>query len=507
MVRTGSALAIVAVLAAGTAGCGNQGEKKTVIADPVAEALAHAPADAALLAVVTTDPAIGPGRAAARLTARFAGGALVIGQARAMLTGRLGLDERELGPLLAHPAVVWSPDGSMARCFAAWVVRDEERLGELLAARVRTGALEEVPAPGGDAVRGEAARYTGRGGGAFARRGPLLVGAPDLASLDDVLRRRAGGRGQWSRALLRERDLGLAEPDAVARVLLDAQALVVRADPAYARIRWVAGIRRAVITATPEAGGLRVRARASTAGLRAADLPIATGVAPPQTRGTGRLVAAVRGPRQALAFVREVTDLLDPRRLAALRQVEDVLGRYARVSAQADLLDRLTGTATLTSPDGRRLTLRAELDDPVRTADALERVGALARFGRPLADLAGIDLGGLDVQESGGRSAITQDGRLLGALAVVDGVLVASNDPDADLVAAARAPEAAAPAPAAGALRTTVDSELVKDLLVARLGLPAFARGALAPLGDVILTARGEVGVLDAQVVVPVAAP
>lgn len=501
VVRTGSVLAIVAVLVAGAAGCGNKGEKEIKIADPVAEALAHAPADAALLAVVATDAGGGPGQAAARLAGRFGGGALLVGQAQATLGGRIGLDyEEELRPLLAHPVVAWSPDGSAARRFAAWVVRDGERLGELLAARVKTGALKEVPARDGD---GDTARYTRRGGGAYARRGPLLVSAPDLASLDEVLRRRAARRGQWSRALLRERDLGLPEPGAVARFTLDARALVARADPALTRIRWVAGLRRAVLTVTPEAGGLRVRARASTVGLGAADLPIATGVAPPRTRGTGRLVAAVRGPRQALAFARAVTDLLDPERLAGLRRAEDALGRYARVSVQKDLLDRLTGTATLTSPDGRRLTLRADLDDPGRTVDALERVGALARFGGPLAELAGVDLGGLAVEESDGRYAITQDGRLVVALAVVDGALVASNDPGADLAAAARAP-AGRPATTAGALRATVDAELVKDLLVERLGLPAFARGVLAPLGGMIFTARGEVGVFDAQLVVPV---
>jgi len=498
--RKGSALAVAAALAVAVTGCGTK-EKDVVIADPIAEALAHAPADAAALALIATDTAAGPGAALARLARRFPGIELVLAQGQATLGQRLGLDyATEVEPLLGNPLVLWSVDGSAERRFAAWVVRDGDRLGELLEGRKRSGALAAAPAVGGYAL------FVRRDGGAYARRGPLLVSAPDLASLRTVLARRQAGRGQWSPALLRERGLGLPE-GAVARVALDARALVARRGGSARRVPWVAALERAALTVSTAAGGLRVRARASTDAGRLApnDVPIAGGVEPPATRGSGRIVAAVREPQQTLRFARRAVDLLDPQRLDGLRRAEEVLGRYARVSVQEELIDRLTGTATVTSRDARTVTLRAELDDPGRTADALGRLGALARLSGPLADLTGVDLGGIGVEgRDGGSYLVTQDGRLLVALAVVDGALVASNSPGADLVAAARAP-AAPRAPTAGSFRANLDAELLKDQLVSRLGLPAFARGALAPLGAARITARGERELFDVQLVLPVA--
>ncbi len=291
----------------------------------------------------------------------------------------------------------------------------------------------------------------------------------------------------------------------MARVALDARALVARRGGKTRRVPWVSALERAALTVTPEAGGLRVHARASTdaGALAPDDVPIAAGVEPPVTRGSGRVVAAVRDPQRTLGFARRVIDLLDPQRLDGLRQAEEVLARYARVSVQEELLDRLAGSATLTSRDGRTLTLRADLDRPDVTADALDRLGSIGRLG-PLASLAGVDLGGIAIDErERGTYVVRQNGRLLVSLAVVEGALVASTDPGADLAAAARAPAARRP-PTAGALRATVDASLVKDILVRRLGLPAFARGVLAPLGGLIVTARGELGLFDAQFVLPV---
>ncbi len=130
MVRKGGVLAIVAALAVGATGCGTR-EEQVVIADPVAEALAHAPADAPVLAVVATDTAAGPAAALARLGRRFPGMDLVLGQAQATLGARVGLDyATELRPLLGHPLVLWSVEGLVAGPrFAAWVVRDSEKLG------------------------------------------------------------------------------------------------------------------------------------------------------------------------------------------------------------------------------------------------------------------------------------------------------------------------------------------------------------------------------------------
>ncbi len=498
--RAGSALPLLAALVVVLGGCGKK-EDKVVIADPVAEALAHAPADAAALAVVATDTKGGPAAALEALAERFSGGDLVLGQGESALARRLGLDPGALRSLRGNPLVAWSPDGSTTRLFAAWVTRDAKRTGQLVDAQEDDGALEGAPGVGDYAL------YTRRGGGALARRGPLLVTAPDLAALREVLRRRAAGRGQWTRALLGQRELGLPAEGASVRVALDAHRVLAPRAGRAARTRWVAALRRGALVATPVGGGLRVHARVSTApsGLTAADLPLSTGVAPPATRGRAPILAAVRGPQPALRFARRVTDLLSPRRLDGLRRAEELLRRYARVDLQEDVLDRLSGTATLTTRDGRVGTLRSDLDDPGRVADALGRIGTLARFGGPLAQLAGVDLGGFDVEERDGRYVLTQDGVLLVALKLVDGALVASTEPGADLDAAGRAPAAPRPAPTAGSFRATVAADLVRQRIADRLGLPGLVRTALGPLGDPVLTARAELDHLDVQLVVPIA--
>jgi len=492
-------VAVAAALTVLLAGCGG-GKRAAMIGDPLAEALAHAPASAAALAVVATDTKAGPGATLTQLAERLPGGPLALAQGEAALAERLGLDDpAQLRPLLGHPVVLWSPDGQARRVFAAWVVRDGDALGALLAAQQRRGILRATPPESRYAV------WTRRDGTALARRGQVLVAGPDPVSLREALRRRAAGRGQWSPALLRERGLGLPR-GAVARVALDAHALLSRRPGRERAVPWLAAFERGALTLTPEAGGLRLGARVSTDAGRLApnDVPIAAGIAAPATRGSGPIVAAVRDPQQTLRFARRTTDLLDPPRLDGLRRIEALLAKYARVSLREDLLDRLTGTLTLTSRDGRTGTLRADLDDPGRTADALGRIGTLARFGGPVADLAGVDLGGLDVEERDGRYALLQDGQLVVALQVVDGGLVASTDPGADLVAAGRAP-AGRPPPTAGSLRATVDAALVRGRLGQLLRLPAFARGALTPLGSLVVTARGERGLLDVQVVLPVA--
>ncbi len=482
-----AAIAVALVLLLG--GCGGKAaERDVVIADPLAEALAHAPADASVLAVIDTARQEGASAAlAALLAGGLAGG--VVG------TEAGGGDATGFGPATTRNVVVWSPRTDLRRRFTARVVGDGGRLGRQLETRREAGALEGL---GED---GDYTLYTDRTGDALARRGPVLVTAPSADELRSVLRRRRSRQAQWTPALLRERTLGLPG-GAIARVALDAQAELERTGAAARGLPWVAALRRVALTLTPEVGALRVRLRASLPdGVPAEALPLETGTAPPRVRGSGTAVASVRGPRQTLGFLRRSVELLDPGRLAALRSAEGLVERFANVSLQEDLLDQLTGSATLTSSDGRTFTLRSELDDPGRTAGALGRLNTLATIGGPLAGLVGVDTGGLDVDESGDVYTLTQDRELLVRLAVVDGLLVASNDPRADLKAAARA-RVDTP-PALGAFRAALD-----PLFLARglplLGLPPVAPGLLGAFGPAVLTARGEGDGLDAQLILPV---
>ncbi len=492
MARRGSALFVVVALAAASlTGCGSKEE--VAITDPVGEALTYAPADAAVLAVVATETSSGPAAAFAQSLGGLGVGLPLV---EAALGSPLEMDASEVRPLLGRPLVLWSTDGSSEHRFAAWVVSDEGKLGDLLDAKLSSGALSAAPG------FGDYALYRRRDGGAYARRGPAILSAPDLDSLRAVLRRRQGNGEQWSSRLLRERGLGLPA-GALARVALDAQALVARRGGRAGRLPWVGALLRAAITVTPESGGLRVRARATTdaEALSPDDVPVAAGAEAPDVRGSDRIVVALREPSQTLRLVRQAVDLLDPTRLDGLRQAEKVLARFGGVSVEQDFVENLTGSATFTSGDGRTLTVRADLDNPKVTTAALSRLGALGRFGGPLADLAGIDTGGIGVEERDGRYVITQNGALVLALAVVDGALVVSTDPGADLTAAAGVPPES-PEGETGALRATVDSEFVDGVLDG-LGLPAVVRTALVPDDNLVVTARGEWDHSDLNLLLP----
>ncbi|MBA2348464.1 MAG: hypothetical protein H0V81_09230 [Solirubrobacterales bacterium] len=481
--------AFAAALLGVLGGCGDKKEDRSVvITDPLAEALAHAPADAAVLAVVDTARRRGASASLARLLAGGLTGG-VIG------TDTGSGDRAPGGPLTTGNVVVWSPRTGLRGRFSARVVADGERLGEQLARREDAGALERV---GED---GDYTLYIDEAGGAVARRGPVFVTGPGPDALRTVLERRRRRQAQWTPALLRERTLGLPL-GAIARVSVDAGAELARTGAAAGRLPWVGALQRVAVTITPEVRALRVRVRASVAeGLPADAFPLAPGAEPPRIRGAGTAVASVREPRQTLGFLRRAIDLLDPERLADLRTAEALVDRFANVSLQEDLIDRLAGSATVTSTDGRTVTLRSELDDPERTAGALGRLSTLATIGGPLAGLVGIDTGGLDVDEDDGVYTLTQDRELLVRLTVVDDLLVASNDPRADLKAAARAPVRSAPA--LGAFRATLDPAFLAQGLP-QLGLPRADPGLLASFGAAVLTARAEADGLDAQLILPV---
>lgn len=486
--------AVLAVLATVLAACGHKTEGVVVVADPTAEVLAHVPADADALLLAQTDPRHGAGAAVARLGARVPAAALVFGQAQAMLAARLGVDPERLRPLLGHPVALWSADASGTPRFAATVTRDADRLGALLAAETQARRLAAAGELDGYAL------FRRAGGGALARRGPILVAAPDLAALRGVLGRRVARRGQWTERLLAERRLGLPA-GAAAELLTSARPPQARLD---ARVRFVGAIRRAAFTLAAERGGVRLRARVATdpAALTAADVPLAGGTAPPVTRGRGRLVAAVRDPQHLLAWLRAITDERSPHALDGLRTIEGLLGRYAGVSVQDDLVGHLAGTLKLATNDLRTGTARADLDDPDAVGGTLGRIGALARLGGPLAGLAGVDLMGYGVAERDGGEVLTRDGHDVVALAVEDGALAAATRPGADLGAVAAVPPLRGPAQ--GALRLSVAADLWHAEVVRRLGLPVLLRGALVPFGALTVGARTERTGLDAQAFVPV---
>ena len=157
-----------------------------------------------------------------------------------------------------------------------------------------------------------------------------------------------------------------------------------------------------------------------------------------------------------------------------------------------DLSD-LGPNGTITSPGldlQGHLTARFEPPDPGDWATKLTRIDTLAGLaGKSLLD-------GLSIDRKDGAYTITQDGALVARAGVYGRALVLSNDPTADLRAAAAAPAAPTPPGAAGALtarlRSSVLATQIPDLIRARVGdLTAWARAELTGVtGELRLALR-----------------
>lgn len=494
-----AAVAVVLGACGGGGGSSTSAPAEPAISDPTAEALAYAPAGAAVLALVETDPAAGPGLELVELAQRLPGVDEIRRQALALVSDRLGLDaEVDLLPLAGAPLVLWSPD-AVGTPSSAWVTASSEGLAAVLSSRVNSGQLTDAGAHRGFTL-------FSRPGGAYARRGPVLLSGPSPEAVRATIDLRQGRRGGWDARLVRERSVGL-RPGALVTVLASAPVVLDRATPGLRRkVGALRATQRIALALVPEEDGLRLRLNASLnpEALASSDLPIAAGPEPPVVRGEGQVVVAVRDLAQTLAFARKTVDALDPERLKAVDGALEVLRSFARVDVENDVLGRLTGSATAFSEDGRTVTLNAEAADPKGLEDVLGRLGSLARFGGAIAGLTGADLGGLGVRrEESGAQSLTKDDAPVASFGVFGDALVVSSDPAADLQLAADTPPGEKLA-RKGALYATATDDVLEDLLVDRLGLPAVARLALGPLGDPVLTARSETDTLRFELFLPV---
>jgi hypothetical protein len=353
---------------------------------------------------------------------------------------------------------------------------------EQLAPRLTDGALtaeQARPLLGGRAavaLRGDQAWLAfatdapaprvGRGAAAGKRDGVVVV-APSRAALDASLRAAARPVASYSRATFDRRFAGLPAKASV-RVAFNPRKLLASRAPQLASTRWAGSLRDGAAVLTTEGTHLRLpfRITGDPVGLSPDDLPIATGAQPPTARGSGPLIIGLRDPARTLAFARD-----------------------AGVLSELGLVDQLPGflkpnlgdlgpNGTLTTPslDRDHLTLRAEPRDPGDWSSKLGRLDALSG----IAQRAGIDI---DIDHHDGAYDISQDGRLVARAGVFGRALTLSNDPNADLAAAAAAPATATPAGAAGGLTLRAQATTLIG------GLPALIA---ARLGDVTGWARAE---------------
>ncbi|HEY7620622.1 MAG TPA: hypothetical protein VH834_12665 [Solirubrobacteraceae bacterium] len=311
---------------------------------------------------------------------------------------------------------------------------------------------------------GQPAPRPSQGAAAAANDGVVVI-APSRAELAASLHGARQPSAKYARATFDKRFAGMPA-GAGARVAFDPRPLLAQRAPQIANTPWARSLRdgAAVLTTSGNELHLPFRITADPVGLKPADLPIATGAAPPSARGKAPLIAGVRDPAHTLAFLRA----------AKVLPALDVLNELPGI-LRPDLND-LGPNGTVTSPalDLNRLTVRSEPAEPKIWSTRLKVIAGLA---------GKLGFSGADVEEHDGAYTITADGKLVGRVGVFGDVLVLSNDPTADLRAAANAPPVPTPPGAAGALTVRLNPSVLGDLI------PALVRDRLS---DVTGWARAE---------------
>jgi hypothetical protein len=407
---------------------------------------------------------------------------LVVGVVALVLLLRGGGDDKGRSGTRAEP-LAYVPDGANDAVFDLDTGAPLVDLAvEQLASRLTHGALsaDQVrPVVGGRAVvaiRGgrawlvlatDAPAPRVRNGAAAAKRDGVVVVAPSRADLDASVRAAARPAARYARATFDKRFAGLPANGSV-RIAFDPRKLLAARAPQLASTRWASSLRdgAAVLTTKGTQLELPFRMTGDPVGLSADDLPVATGAQPPAARGTGPLVVGLRDPARTLTFAR------DAGVLAELGLVDQLPG-FLKPN-----LDDLGANGTLTTPslDLNHLTLRAEPRDPGDWSSKLGRLDALSG----IAKRAGIDI---DIDHHDGAYDISQNGKLVARAGVFGRALTLSNDPTADLRAAAAAPTTPTPPGAAGGLTLRAQAAALIP------NLPALIS---ARLGDITGWARAE---------------
>jgi hypothetical protein len=319
-------------------------------------------------------------------------------------------------------------------------------------------------------------------GAAAAARDGVVVVAPSVEDLRAAEAAATAPAARYARATFDRRFAGLPR-DAGARVAFDGRTLLEQRSPQAANTPWGRSLRDGAAVLATSGAQLRVpfKVTADPIGLKPADLPIATGAQPPQARGDAPLTVGIRDPAQTLAFARRAGLLTE---LDLLDQLPGFL--------KPDLGDLgPNGTVTSSSLDLQgHLTARFEPRDPGDWSTKLERIDTLAGI------VGDAVPGGLKIDKRGGAYTLTQNGKLVARAGVYEPALVLSNDPAADLRAAAAAPAAPTPPGAAGALtarlRSSVLATQIPELIRARVGdVTAWARAELTGVtGELRLALR-----------------
>jgi antitoxin (DNA-binding transcriptional repressor) of toxin-antitoxin stability system len=502
-------VAVVVVVWLLARGGGDDGGSTADVGDRRAAALAFAATSSEV--VVEFDVASGSaqGKRLRELARTFAAARFAADGVRASVRG-VGLDaDDDLPELLGGPLIAFGPAKAInglgatiqglaldlpalarAGITAAAIGTDADDVAAVFRRAVDDGRLKKAQPP----AAGVSGYATTDGRATFGRRGVEVVLGADAPAVRKAFATRDAQAGLTPRTFA-ERLGPLARVPALVRAAGPARPLVAARAKGVA---WADALRGGSLAVSLEDPGVRLRVHLATDPTKVTDaqLPIAPGAqAPRPAPGARQIDAALRDPAQAIRFFDDNKDALDvpfldpiKNALSSLDEARGPLKTFGRIDID-DILDGLTGTATITPEAPGKLALRAELTtaDDLRTA--LNRLAAVPDFALDLANVK------LNVERDGEAYKIADDGRFVAKLAVLDDTLVVTDDERAGLRAiAARRPTTTT---TTGALGLHLGARAVQDEIVRRFNLPALARLVLDGFGDVDGGLRVERGGAD----------
>ncbi|MBA3300246.1 MAG: DUF3352 domain-containing protein [Thermoleophilaceae bacterium] len=423
-----AAAAGLAVLAFALAGCGadSASEPKS----PLDAALAVLPEDAPFVMVFETDPEGPQVKNALALTERFPLSGQIKDRARQEVE-QDGLDlEEDLLPILGNPFVIGARtpqdlDGD-STFVGAFEAKDDKALDQLIERGTKEGDLKEL------GEEGEATVYQADDS-FYGIDGSTVVLADTREDLNQALEMRDGKDHLTEKSF--DEKTGQVAKDALLRVMFDTRALIAASkDPDSAvarRIPWVKAFTTAgvAISAGENDASLEFDMRGDK--VAPVDLPIAPGAASPpvlQPGGDREITMALRDLGHVIEFGERAGKTADPQ---AFKQYEfgkqAIKGRFG-VDLDTELTAQLRGESQLTlTPDGR-FAMRADLRDPEKFEDTLERS---AKFLPDALDGAGLEGAAIEKPRGSQRLyAIALPGGDSIAYGVIEDKFVVSNSPD-----------------------------------------------------------------------------
>lgn len=451
----------LAVAVLSIAGCGGSSSGSDA-ESPLDNALGYLPADAPFVVAIDTDTNGEQLRAATDVAERFAFGDEIEQAIREELGG--DGDFERIEDALGNKFVVGStdsrafvnaPSGKDRSFVGAIQASSEEAIDELLE---KQKAEEDGEASG-------AKLYKDDSGDSFAIEGDVLVVAGSKQELERALELRDGD----DRMTEEDFDAGTegVPSDALLRVYLDIGALLRAGDEAgdALRSKWVEALRTGAIALTFDQDKVAIELEVDTdpKGLTDADVPIATGETSPRVLDRdGEIGVALRDLAHVLRFARETAKAVDPNVSANLETgiagIEDQIG----IDLEQDLLSQLEGDVAVSVGLDGKFGARAQLDDPAKVEQTLEKLSAI--LSRLAPGVTGERVGFAKPQPGEDFYALaTADGEKF-VFGVVDDVFVISNDPE---IAGSLAADRAVAVPGArGAIVLRADAEqLGKEIL------------------------------------------